>query len=166
MKKRNLSFICAAALVLTMTACSNTTTTSTTSTSTSIESETTEAVASTNDSSTASDASQVQANASSGQSEDQNAPSDSNGTPPENRMATMPLLRSIPEASGIWPVTARSTALPTTTRSISTAIPSLLQMTRCWSKFLKLYTVRKVFFAQIIYSTQSIFYWIYIQCAK
>lgn len=71
MKKRNLSFICAAALVLTMTACSNTTTTSTTSTSTSVESETTEAVASTDDSSTASDASQVQADASSGQSGDQ-----------------------------------------------------------------------------------------------
>ncbi len=76
MKKRNLSFICAAALVLTMTACSNTTTTSTTSTSTSVESETTEAVASTDDSPTASDAS-------SGQSGDQNAPSDPNGTPPE-----------------------------------------------------------------------------------
>lgn len=76
MKKRNLLFICAAALVLTMTACSNTTTTSTTSTFTSVESETTEAVASTDDSSTASDAS-------SGQSGDQNAPSDSNGTPPE-----------------------------------------------------------------------------------
>lgn len=83
MKKRNLSFICAAALVLTMTACSNTTTTSTTRTSTSVESETTEAVASTDDSSTASDASQVQADASSGQSGDQNAPSDPNGTPPE-----------------------------------------------------------------------------------
>lgn len=83
MKKRNLSFICAAALVLTMTACSNTTTTSTTSTSTSVESETTEAVTSTNESTEASDASQTQADASSGQSGDQNAPSDSNGTPPE-----------------------------------------------------------------------------------
>lgn len=83
MKKRNLSFICAAALVLTMTACNNTTTTSTTSTSTNVESETTEAVASTDDSSTTSDTSQVQADASSGQSGDQNASSDSNGTPPE-----------------------------------------------------------------------------------
>lgn len=78
MKKRILSFICAAALVLTMTACSNTT-----STSTSVESETTEAVASTDDSSTASDTFRTQADASSGQSGDQNAPSDSNGTPPE-----------------------------------------------------------------------------------
>lgn len=78
MKKRILSFICAAALVLTMTACNNTTTTST-----NVESETTEAVASTDDSSTASDTSQVQADASSGQFGDQNAPSDSNGTPPE-----------------------------------------------------------------------------------
>lgn len=83
MKKRILSFICAAALVLTMTACNNTTTTSTTSTSTNVESETTEAVASTDDSSTTSDTSQVQADASSGQSGDQNASSDSNGTPPE-----------------------------------------------------------------------------------
>lgn len=93
MNKRNLSFICAVALVLTMTACSNTTTTSTTSatsTSTSVESETTETVTSSDtsleasdNSSESSDTSQVQTDASSEQSDDQNAPSDSNGTPPE-----------------------------------------------------------------------------------
>lgn len=72
MKKRNLSFICAAALVLTMTACSHTTTSSTTSTSTAVESETTEAAASSDTDHTAPE-----------KAEGSNEPSDSNSTPPE-----------------------------------------------------------------------------------
>jgi hypothetical protein len=72
MEKRNLSFICAAALVLTMTACSHTTTSSTTSTSTAVESETTEAAASSDTDHTAPE-----------KAEGSNEPSDSNSTPPE-----------------------------------------------------------------------------------
>ena len=72
MKKRNLSFICAAALVLTMTACSHTTTSSTTSTSTAVESETTEAAASSDTDHTAPE-----------KAEGSNEPADSNSTPPE-----------------------------------------------------------------------------------
>lgn len=72
MKKRNLSFICAAALVLTMTACSHTTTSSTTSTSTAVESETTEAATSSDTDHTAPE-----------KAEGSNEPSDSNSTPPE-----------------------------------------------------------------------------------